>query len=72
MKPARALKLVAQDDRPLADMLFEFRRALSAAAGKHVGDDYRAEIMRRFDNRCHIRGDKARAIRLPANWRRPR
>ena len=65
-----ALKLVRTTQQ--RDFTFEFRKALSAAAGKRIGDEMRAEILQRFDNRCHIRGDRSAPIRLPANWRRVR
>lgn len=71
MTPIRKLRVV-EAEPSLAALTFEFRKALSAAAGKHIGDDYRAEIMRRFDNSCHVRGDRAPAITLPRNWRAPR
>jgi hypothetical protein len=45
--------------------------AKSASEGKHIGDEMRAEIMARFDRKCHIRGDKAPPLKLPKNWKAP-
>lgn len=66
--PARKLRVVGGGE----DFTKEFRRALSAACGKHIGDEYRAEILGRDFGPMHIRADRAPALRLPANWKAPR
>jgi len=70
MSPRRKpdLHLVAEP----VDFTFEVRRALSAAAAKHIGDDLRAEILRRDFGAVHIRGDRAPVLHLPTNWKAPR
>lgn len=54
------------------DFTFEIRKALSAAAGKRINDEMRAEILRRDFGPVHIRGDNAPALRLPSGWKAPR
>lgn len=69
LRATPALRIVAAEP---VDFTREIRVALSAACGKRIGDDMRAEIMRRFDPMCHVRGDRAEPLRLPAGWRAPR
>ena len=66
MKPAPNLHIVAQADPPN----LEATRAASAAAGKHICDHMRAEILRRDWAPCHIAADKRRPIDLrePRRW----
>lgn len=68
-RPSPNLRVVPADE-PLDTT--EFRRALSAACGKRVNDDMRAEIGGRDWSRVHIAGDRARPLMLPAGWKAPR
>ena len=47
----------------------EALRIASAKAGKHIGDELRAEIAARNWAAVHIRGDRSRPIALPVGWR---
>jgi hypothetical protein len=71
-RAAPKFRVVGEESPSLADFTFEFRKALSAAAGKRIGDDYRAEILSRDFAAVHIAGDRAPVLRLPASWRAPR